>query len=70
VNDELKIIVEVDVLQVIGKLDVPLKKIMQNDDGSVSRDLLKEIPGDLVDVNGFQVLPSQVRILEKDANLA
>ncbi|EFH54457.1 hypothetical protein ARALYDRAFT_907298 [Arabidopsis lyrata subsp. lyrata] len=83
VNDELKIVAEVDVLEVIGKLDVPgeseeetqpVKKIKQNDDGAVSSDLLKEIPGDLVDVNGFQVLPSQVgfarRIFEKHPETA
>jgi len=61
VNNEVKIVVEVDVLQVIGKLDVsegsqevtqPLKRIRLNDDGvSVKQS---------IDVNGFQVLPSQV----------
>ncbi|XP_010431441.1 PREDICTED: MATH domain and coiled-coil domain-containing protein At3g58270-like [Camelina sativa] len=61
-NDELKIVVELDVLEVIGKLDVPeeskeatkpLKTMKHNNDD-------EDIPGDLVDVNGFQVLPSQV----------
>ncbi|XP_010412834.1 PREDICTED: MATH domain and coiled-coil domain-containing protein At3g58270-like [Camelina sativa] len=60
-NDELKIVIELYVLEVIGKLDVPeeskeatkpLKTMNHNDDD-------EDIPGDLVDVNGFQVLPSQ-----------
>ncbi|AEE77954.1 TRAF-like family protein [Arabidopsis thaliana] len=75
VNNEVKIVVEVDVLQVIGKLDVsegsqevtqPLKRIRLNDDGvSVKQS---------IDVNGFQVLPSQVesvkRIFERHPNMA
>ncbi|XP_010431443.1 PREDICTED: MATH domain and coiled-coil domain-containing protein At3g58270-like [Camelina sativa] len=76
VNNELKIVVEVDVLQVIGKLDVPEeseeatkppRKMKHNDDDA-------DIPEDLVDVNGFQVLPSQVglarRIFEKHPETA
>ncbi|VVB06134.1 unnamed protein product [Arabis nemorensis] len=68
VNGEVKIVVEIDVLSVIGELDVPeetqeatppLKKKKMNDDGVVTSDLLKETPADSVDVNGFQVLPSQ-----------
>lgn len=58
VNNKVKIVVEVDVLQVVGGLDVsqevtqPLKRIRLNDDGvSVKQS---------IDVNGFQVLPSQV----------
>lgn len=40
VNDQLKLVVEIEVLEVIGQLDV----------------------SESVDVNGFHVLPSQVRI--------
>ncbi|CAL9247686.1 unnamed protein product [Arabidopsis halleri] len=74
VNNEVKIVVEVDVLQVIGKLDVseesqevtqPLKRIKLNGDGVVTSS---------VDVNGFQVLPSQVesvnRIFERHPDMA
>ncbi|CAL9247685.1 unnamed protein product [Arabidopsis halleri] len=75
VNNEVKIVVEVDVLQVIGKLDVseeslevnqPLKRIRLNDDGASVKES--------IDVNGFQVLPSQVesvkRIFERHPNMA
>ncbi|XP_010412835.1 PREDICTED: MATH domain and coiled-coil domain-containing protein At3g58270-like [Camelina sativa] len=66
-NDELKIVIELYVLEVIGKLDVPeeskeatkpLKTMNHNDDD-------EDIPGDLVDVNGFQVLPSQVGFVRR-----
>ncbi|OAP06826.1 hypothetical protein AXX17_AT3G38570 [Arabidopsis thaliana] len=61
VNNEVKIVVEVDVLQVIGNLDVseeslevnqPMKRIKLNDDGASVKES--------IDVNGFLVLPSQV----------
>ena len=76
VNDELKIVAEVNVLEVIGKLDVPeeseeetqvtqpMKKV--DYDHVESNDLMiNETPpvSELMDVNGFQVLPSQVRKL-------
>ncbi|CAL9222645.1 unnamed protein product [Arabidopsis halleri] len=74
VNNEVKIVVEVDVLQVIGKLDVyeespevnqPLNRIKLNGNGVVTSS---------VDVNGFQVLPSQAefvkRIFEKHPEMA
>ncbi|EOA25991.1 hypothetical protein CARUB_v10019380mg [Capsella rubella] len=69
VNGEVKIVVEIDVLEVIGKLDVseesdqeanpPLKRIKLDDDND---DLLNEtsLTKESIDVNGFQVLPSQV----------
>ncbi|CAH8267443.1 unnamed protein product [Arabidopsis lyrata] len=62
VKNEVKIVAEVYVLQVIGNLDVlegsqdvtkPLKRIRLNDDGAASSHL------QTMDVNGFQVLPSQ-----------
>ncbi|CAH8384756.1 unnamed protein product [Eruca vesicaria subsp. sativa] len=70
VNKEVKIVVVVEVLEVIGKLKVPendeeatLKKIKLDDDG-----------GDWVDVNGFQLLSSRVkfasRIFEKQPDIA
>ncbi|CAL9245937.1 unnamed protein product [Arabidopsis halleri] len=77
VNDELKIVAEVDVIEVIGKLDVsgeskeetqPMKKIKVDYD--------HETPpvSELMDVNGFQVLPSQVAfvkcIFEKHPDIA
>lgn len=43
VNGELKIVAEVDVLEVVGELDVPV------------------VATDFVDINGFQVLASQVK---------
>ncbi|KAL1200908.1 MATH domain and coiled-coil domain-containing protein [Cardamine amara subsp. amara] len=73
VNDEVKIVVEVDVLEVIGGLDVlvseesqevtqqPLKRTKLNHDGAL-------LVSASVDVNGFQVLPSQaesVRLIFK-----
>ncbi|KAG7559691.1 hypothetical protein ISN45_Aa05g012790 [Arabidopsis thaliana x Arabidopsis arenosa] len=80
VNNEVKIVAEVDVLQAIGKLDVyedskevtqPLKKIKLNG-GAVSSHLQKE--ASLVDVNGFLVLPSQAeyvkRIFKKHPDMA
>lgn len=47
-NGELKIVVEVDVLETIGKVDV-----------TEETSTITEI----VDVNGFQLLPSHVRML-------
>ncbi|OAP02082.1 hypothetical protein AXX17_AT3G38610 [Arabidopsis thaliana] len=62
VKNEVKIVVEVDVLQVIGNLDV----------SEVSSHLHKETSS--VDVNGFLVLPSQVesakRIFERHSDMA
>ncbi|EOA23324.1 hypothetical protein CARUB_v10019326mg [Capsella rubella] len=66
VNGELKIVVKVDVLEVIGKLDVPsspLKKTKLNDDGEKT-----------LSFNGVQVLTSQLeywsRIFEKHPDMA
>jgi len=72
VNGEVKIVVEINDLEVIGKLDVseeseetnqPLKKIKLDDNDAVSFDSLNETSPvkESIDVNGFQVLPSQVR---------
>ncbi|KFK35043.1 hypothetical protein AALP_AA5G226800 [Arabis alpina] len=70
VNNEVKIVAEVEVVKVVGELDVllesqevtrPLKKFKLNDDGVESKDLPKE----MVDVNGFQVLPSQVEFVSR-----
>ncbi|CAN6826934.1 unnamed protein product [Brassica oleracea] len=56
VNGELKIVAEVDVLEVVGELDVPV------------------VATDVVDINGFQVLASQVEsvniLFEKHPNIA
>ncbi|KAG2291844.1 hypothetical protein Bca52824_038513 [Brassica carinata] len=56
VNGELKIVAEVDVLEVVGELDVPV------------------VATDVVDINGFQVLASQVEsvniLFEKYPNIA
>lgn len=72
VNDELKIVAEVNVLEVIGILDVseetkeystqPLKKVKVDYDSVASNDLLNGTPpvSELMDVNSFQVLPSMV----------
>ncbi|CAA7043622.1 unnamed protein product [Microthlaspi erraticum] len=66
VNGEVKIVAEIEVLEVIGKLDVPeeatdpLKTLKRNEDGAVSSTLLEETPKDLVCINGFQVLSSQL----------
>lgn len=78
-KDEGKILVEIDVLEVISKLDIseesqevtqPLKRIKLNDNGDVSSPLHQETSSvnesyESIDVNGFQVLPSQVRNLRK-----
>ncbi|EFH51955.1 predicted protein [Arabidopsis lyrata subsp. lyrata] len=81
VNNEVKIVVEVDVLQVTGKLDVSeesledtqtLKRIKLKGYGVVSSHLHKETSS--VNVNGFLVLPSQVesvkRIFERHPDMA
>ncbi|VVB06139.1 unnamed protein product [Arabis nemorensis] len=85
VNDEVKIVAEVEVLEVIGKLDVleeseeanqSLKRIKLDYDSADSINLHKEISPvmESIDVNGFQVLPSQVdfvrRIFEKHPDIA
>ena len=58
VNGDLEIVAEVEVLEVIGKLDVSeetkLLSKVEEDDGAEARDSLE------LSVNGFQVLPSQV----------
>lgn len=63
VNGDLKIVAEVYVLEAIGKLDVP--DGIGEESGSVN--MLEEDDGaelvsvnESMDVNGFQVLPSQV----------
>lgn len=48
VNGELEIVAVIDVLQVVGKLDVT------EETSTIT---------ECVDVNGFQLLPSQVRFL-------
>ncbi|CAH8340238.1 unnamed protein product [Eruca vesicaria subsp. sativa] len=84
VNDEIKIFVEVDVLKVIGKSDVSEEspevtqtlKRKKLSDGPVSIHLNKETSSlnECVDVNGFQVLPSQVqsvkRLFERHLDMA
>ncbi|VVB06140.1 unnamed protein product [Arabis nemorensis] len=83
VNEEVKIVAEVDVLDVIGKLDVPeeaeeatqpLKKTKLNNDGDVSSHKETSSVKESIDVNGFQVLPSQAEsvkhIFEKHPNMA
>ncbi|KAF2542806.1 hypothetical protein F2Q68_00030214 [Brassica cretica] len=82
VNGELKIVAEVDVLEVIGKLDVPDEggeesesvNMLEGDDGAESNDLLELSVNESTDVNGFQVLPSQVetmsRIFERHPDIA
>ncbi|CAH8269019.1 unnamed protein product [Arabidopsis lyrata] len=71
VNDEVKIVVEVDVVEVIGKLEEseeatqPLKKV-KLEAFVESKDLLKEtssVKEEIIDVNGFHVLPSQVEFV-------
>ena len=65
VNGELKIVAEVYVLEVIGKLDEGGEEsesvnMLEGDDGAESNDLLEVSVNESTDVNGFQVLPSQV----------
>ncbi|KAG7564081.1 TRAF-like [Arabidopsis suecica] len=80
VDGEIKIVVEF--LEIFDKLVVskesnqPFKKTKLNDDGEVSKDLIREVPVimESIVVNGFQVLPSQVefvkRIFEKHPDIA
>ncbi|CAL9245931.1 unnamed protein product [Arabidopsis halleri] len=85
VNGELKIVAEVSVLEVIGKLDVPaeceettkvLSNVEENDGAESSNDSLKEASSvkESIDVNGFRVLPSQVEtvscIFERHPDIA
>ena len=66
VNGEIKIVVEF--LEIIDKLvlskesNPPFKKTKLNNDGEVSKDLIREVPVimESIVVNGFHVLPSQV----------
>lgn len=79
VNGELKITAEIDVLEVIGKLDEteeaeettqpPLKTRKQDNDDVLSSDLLNKTQ-QLKEVNGFLVLPSQVRNLKLVLNFS
>jgi len=73
VNEEVKIVVEVDVVEALGKLEEseeatqPLKKV-KLEAFVESKGLLKEtssVKEEIIDVNVFHVLPSQVN---KDAN--
>lgn len=77
VNGKLKIVAEVDVLEVIGKLDETeesegtpqaLKKRKQENDGVLFSDLLNKTQ-QLKEVNGFLVLPSHVRNLKLSVSL-
>ncbi|KAG7627049.1 hypothetical protein ISN45_At03g031700 [Arabidopsis thaliana x Arabidopsis arenosa] len=80
VNGEIKIVVEF--LEIIDKLvlskesNPPFKKTKLNNDGEVSKDLIREVPVimESIVVNGFHVLPSQVeflkRIFEKHPDVA
>ncbi|CAA7060668.1 unnamed protein product [Microthlaspi erraticum] len=84
VNNEVKIVAEVQVLEVVGELDVsqevctqPLKRTKLNDVGAVSGHFLNETPPpvkEIIQVNGFQVLPSQAesvkRIFERHPDMA
>ncbi|CAN6837128.1 unnamed protein product [Brassica oleracea] len=73
VNNCVKIVAEVDVLEKsdiqveVQKINRPLRKIEENN-GAVPSVLLKEASAvvESLDVNGFQVFPSQVDWLEKN----
>ncbi|VVB06144.1 unnamed protein product [Arabis nemorensis] len=80
VNNEVKIVAEVEVLEVINKLDVsvksqevtqPRKKTKLNDDGDVSSHLHTETSSvrGTIDVNGFQA-ESVKRIFERHPEIA
>ncbi|CAA7025665.1 unnamed protein product [Microthlaspi erraticum] len=61
-NGEVKVVAEVKVLQVIGESNEatqPLKKMKINDDAAAST------PADWVEVNGFQILSSQVDLARR-----
>ncbi|KAJ0246700.1 MATH domain and coiled-coil domain-containing protein [Hirschfeldia incana] len=71
VNDELKIVAEINVLEVTVQSDAsegsqetnqPIKKTKMTDDGTGSSDLHKEtqVGKETIDINGFQVSASQV----------
>ncbi|ESQ46910.1 hypothetical protein EUTSA_v100280580mg, partial [Eutrema salsugineum] len=55
---EVKIVAEVDVLEVIGEFDVSEEKMKLN----ASSDLVNKTEqlNETVDVNGFQIFPSQI----------
>ncbi|CAA7060669.1 unnamed protein product [Microthlaspi erraticum] len=72
VNGQVKIVAEIDVLEVIGKpvesedsnQQQPVKKVKREDD----TDLLNMTPPTVtesIDVNGFQVFPSQVELVSR-----
>lgn len=76
VNGHLKIVAVVNDFEVIGKLDVseesekaaqPLKKIKLEDDSAVSSDILNKTQK-LNEINGYKLLPSQVRNSKKNGN--
>ncbi|CAH8343495.1 unnamed protein product [Eruca vesicaria subsp. sativa] len=78
VNGDLKIVALVKVFEVIGKLDVPeetesLSKV-EEDGGVEASDFLDVSLNESMDVNGFQVLPSQLesvsRIFERHPDIA
>ncbi|CAF1848044.1 unnamed protein product [Brassica napus] len=76
VNNCVKIVAEVDVLEKsdiqveVEKINRPLRKIEENN-GAVPSVLLKEASAvvESLDVNGFQVFPSQVRFRSKNQHL-
>lgn len=80
VDGKLKIVAEVDVLEVIGKLDVQeeseeafqgLSDIEEYDNGTESIGLLMNTQQvmERMDLNGFQILPYQVRIFKNGIQL-
>ncbi|CAH2063692.1 unnamed protein product [Thlaspi arvense] len=83
VDGKVMIVAKVQVLEVVGTSEEsgdatkPQSKMKRDDDGAKSNDLLnkiQEVVKESIDVNGFQVLPSQVesvrRIFERHPDIA
>ncbi|EOA23339.1 hypothetical protein CARUB_v10019412mg [Capsella rubella] len=65
VNGRVMIVAEVEVLQVVGTLDETEESVHSNDDLLIKTQEVKES----IDVNGFQVLPSQKNFQVKNQHL-
>ncbi|KAG7566150.1 TRAF-like [Arabidopsis suecica] len=73
VNEQVMIVAEVEFHEVIGTLDESKKIIQSNDLLNKTQEVAQQVK-ESIDVNGFQVLPSQVesvrRIFEKHPEIA
>ena len=68
VNGQVMIVAEVEFLEVIGTLDESEEIIKSSDLINKTQEVAQQVK-ESIDVNGFQVLPSQVKKLKNDLKI-